>query len=86
MRERSPESDVADTGPGIPADTLPRIFEPFYTTKDEGKGTGLGLSLVYSIIDDHGGRVSAANNPEGGAVFRVELPAYSGQGEDESGR
>ena len=77
---------IADTGPGIPADTLPHIFEPFYTTKDEGKGTGLGLSLVYSIIDDHGGRVSAANNPERGAVFRVELPTYSEQGEDESGR
>lgn len=78
--------EIADTGPGIPEHVLPRIFEPFYTTKDEGKGTGLGLSLAYSIIDDHGGRISAANNSDKGAVFRVELPAYSAKGEDESGR
>jgi len=66
---------VRDTGTGIPAATLPRIFEPFYTTKEVGKGTGLGLAIAYGIVQDHGGQISAANHPEGGAVFTVELPA-----------
>jgi two-component system NtrC family sensor kinase len=65
---------VRDTGDGIPPDALPRIFEPFYTTKDVGKGTGLGLAIVYGIVQEHGGRITAANHPDGGAVFTVELP------------
>lgn len=66
---------VRDTGPGIPADVLSRIFEPFYTTKDVGKGTGLGLAIAYGIVQEHGGHIAAANHPEGGAIFTVELPA-----------
>ncbi|MGE3177547.1 MAG: ATP-binding protein [Vicinamibacterales bacterium] len=69
---------VRDTGNGIPEDALPRIFEPFYTTKEVGKGTGLGLAIAYGIMQEHGGHISAANHPEGGAVFTVELPAYPG--------
>jgi PAS domain S-box-containing protein len=65
---------VRDTGPGIPSEALPRIFEPFYTTKDVGKGTGLGLAIAYGIVQEHGGHISAANHPGGGAVFTVELP------------
>lgn len=65
---------VRDTGTGIPAETLPRIFEPFYTTKEVGKGTGLGLAIAYGIVQEHGGHISAANHPDGGAVFTVELP------------
>jgi signal transduction histidine kinase len=65
---------VRDTGDGIPPDSLSRIFEPFYTTKEVGKGTGLGLAIVYGIVQEHGGHISAANHPDGGAVFRVELP------------
>lgn len=65
---------VRDTGAGITDDTLPRIFEPFYTTRDVGQGTGLGLSLAYGIVQDHGGRISAHNHPDGGAVLTVELP------------
>ncbi|AOY59798.1 two-component system sensor histidine kinase NtrB [Desulfococcus multivorans] len=66
--------EISDTGPGIPDEVLPHIFDPFYTTKDEGEGTGLGLSLAYSIIKEHHGLIEARNAPEGGAVFSIELP------------
>jgi PAS domain S-box-containing protein len=69
---------VRDTGPGIPPDVLPHIFEPFYTTKEVGKGTGLGLAIAYGIVLEHGGQIVAANHPDGGAVFTVELPARPG--------
>jgi signal transduction histidine kinase len=65
---------VRDTGVGIPEDTLSRIFEPFYTTKEVGKGTGLGLAIAYGIVQEHGGQIIASNHPDGGAVFTVELP------------
>ncbi len=63
----------SDTGPGIKAPH--RVFDPFYTTKPVGKGTGLGLSICFGIIQEHGGRILCYNRQEGGAVFRVELPA-----------
>jgi two-component system phosphate regulon sensor histidine kinase PhoR len=73
---------VADEGPGIPEEDLPRIFERFYrvdksrtrATRDPG-GTGLGLAIVKHLIELHGGRASVANRPEGGAVFTIELPS-----------
>ncbi len=65
---------LRDTGIGMPEDTLSRIFEPFYTTKEVGKGTGLGLAITYGIVQEHGGHIVAANHPQGGAVFTVELP------------
>jgi PAS domain S-box-containing protein len=64
-----------DDGPGIPAETLPSIFDPFYTTKRPGRGTGLGLSICKAVIKEHNGSVDAANAPGGGAVFTVSLPA-----------
>jgi PAS domain S-box-containing protein len=70
--------EVSDTGPGIPNDVLPRIFEPFYTTKEVGKGTGLGLAIAYGIIQEHGGAILATNRPEGGAMFTVQLPVEPG--------
>jgi signal transduction histidine kinase len=69
---------VRDTGDGISEEALSRIFEPFYTTKEVGKGTGLGLAIAYGIIQEHGGQIHAANHPEGGAMFTVELPVRSG--------
>jgi C4-dicarboxylate-specific signal transduction histidine kinase len=65
---------VRDTGNGIPPDVLPRIFEPFYTTKEVGKGIGLGLAIAYGIVQEHGGEILAANHPAGGAMFRIALP------------
>jgi PAS domain S-box-containing protein len=71
---------VRDTGTGISEDTLSRIFEPFYTTKEVGKGTGLGLAITYGIVQEHGGQIIAANHPDGGAVFTVELPIATAPG------
>jgi signal transduction histidine kinase len=66
--------EVADSGPGVPANDRGKIFEPFYTTKSDGKGTGLGLSIVRNIIDQHGGEISVGQSELGGAAFRVVLP------------
>jgi signal transduction histidine kinase len=65
-----------DTGGGIPDDVLPRIFEPFYTTKQMGKGTGLGLSVSYGIIREVKGTI-VATNTEAGARFTITLPIVS---------
>ena len=65
--------EIEDTGPGIPSDSLERIFNPFYTTKPVGYGTGLGLSITLGIISEHGGRIWAENVPAG-AKFCIDLP------------
>lgn len=65
---------VRDNGHGI-AD-IDSLFEPFYTTKVAGQGVGLGLAISSGIVGDHGGRLTAMNTPEGGAVFEVEFPRY----------
>ena len=62
-----------DTGPGLKEPS--RVFDPFYTTKPVGKGTGLGLSICFGIVQEHSGRIHCYNRQEGGAAFRVELPA-----------
>lgn len=66
--------EVQDTGSGIPKDVLPRIFDPFYTTKPVGKGTGLGLSLSYGIVQKHHGSIDVQTAPGQGTTFRVSLP------------
>lgn len=64
--------EFSDTGPGIKSPQ--QVFDPFFTTKPVGKGTGLGLSICYGIVQEHGGRISCWNRPEGGATFVVEFP------------
>ena len=64
---------VSDSGPGIPTDTLPHIFESFYTTKPEGMG--MGLAIVQTIVEAHHSHIEAFNNPQGGATFEVRFPA-----------
>jgi PAS domain S-box-containing protein len=77
----APDADVAveivisDTGHGMSAETLSRIFDPFYTTKPTG--TGLGLSIVYGIVHDHGGTITAESTPGEGTRFVVRLPRLS---------
>jgi two-component system NtrC family sensor kinase len=65
--------EFCDNGPG--ARQPERVFDPFYTTKPVGQGTGLGLSACYGILQEHKGKISCHNRPEGGAVFRIDLPA-----------
>lgn len=63
-----------DTGRGMDAETVARIFDPFYTTKESGKGTGLGLAIVAQIADTHGGKVYVDSTPGIGTEFRVTFP------------
>jgi PAS domain S-box-containing protein len=74
------EVQFIDNGPGIAPEVMPHLFEPFFTTKAAGQGTGLGLAVCDRIIREHGGRIWAQNNPEGGAMFTVHLPAANGLG------
>ena len=65
---------VTDTGKGIPAEDLQRVFEPFYTTKPVGQGTGLGLSLSWGIIERHHGHIDVHSEVGKGTTFTVTLP------------
>lgn len=67
--------EFADSGPGMQDPS--RVFDPFYTTRPVGQGAGLGLSVCYGIVEEHHGRILCQNRPEGGAIFRVELPVAS---------
>jgi len=77
----------ADDGPGIPAEHLDKLFDPFFTTRGEKDGIGLGLSVCHGIMAEHGGRLYAKSRPRGGATFFVELPIVSEDvGNDEAGK
>ena len=67
---------VLDSGPGVPPHLVSYLFTPFFTTKAPGEGTGLGLSLSYGLVKAHGGILTYETPPEGGAEFRISLPAY----------
>lgn len=69
--------DVADNGSGLREEDLPRVFDPFFTTREVGQGTGLGLSVCYGIVREHGGQITVRNAEAGGAVFTIELPVMA---------
>ncbi|MBC7973952.1 MAG: HAMP domain-containing protein, partial [Myxococcales bacterium] len=68
------EVRIEDNGAGIPAEVLPRIWDPFFTTKDVGEGTGLGLSIVHELVERHGGTIACKTELGAGTVFTVRLP------------
>ena len=79
--------EVTDNGCGIPEENLPRIFTPFFTTKEVGDGTGLGLSITHGIVQDHGGRLQVESIAGQGTCFRVILPitrSLNGERRDDS--
>ena len=73
--------EVEDSGNGIPMDALPRIWDPFWTTRGEGRGPGLGLSVVQSLVTQHGGIVEGHNTAGGGACFTVRFPVHPDDGD-----
>jgi two-component system sensor histidine kinase KdpD len=86
------EIEVADDGPGLPAGQEERVFEKFFRAdSSQRRGFGLGLAICRAIVNAHGGRISAANRPQGGVAFRFSLPidgaapAFS-LGESDDGR
>jgi PAS domain S-box-containing protein len=74
--------EVADTGSGIPADYLSRIYDPFFTTKEIGKGTGLGLSITYGIVQEHGGTITCDSSVGQGTRFTLTLPLATARAAD----
>jgi len=72
VQKKQIEILVRDTGPGVPEELRNRIFEPNFTTKENGHG--FGLSTSYRIMENHGGRIAVSNHEQGGAVFTMTLP------------
>ena len=75
---------IADNGCGIPQDIISHIFEPFFTTKEIGKGTGLGLATVFSIVQQHQGKLEAVSETGRGTTFRIKFPRAPGPGVGEA--
>ncbi len=81
---RVEDSDIVirfkDSGPGMDAETVAKIFDPFYTTKESGKGTGLGLAIVQQIVETHGGHIYVDSHPGEGTEFKFTFPMIEKSG------
>ena len=75
--ERDAVIEISDTGGGIPAELISRIYDPFFTTKAPGQGTGLGLSVTYGVIQEHHGSIECESDPDQGTRFTLTLPLAS---------
>lgn len=82
-RQKYSSITISDTGSGIDADIVDKIFDPFFTTKEKEKGTGLGLSVCHGIIGAHNGKVELLNTGADGTSFRILLPCYAVDANDE---
>ena len=82
VRNNTVSLEISDNGPGIAASQLPRIWDPFWTTKEEGEGTGLGLSVVHNIVTEHGGSIDVETRIGAGTTFAVSLPSSGRDGAD----
>ena len=76
-KDQTMEADIVDNGCGISSENLPRIFEPFFSTKE--KGTGLGLSVSFGIIQNHQGRFDVSSQSGSGTRFSIILPVHPGE-------
>jgi PAS domain S-box-containing protein len=75
------ELTISDTGAGIAPEIIDKIFEPYFTTKEQGKGTGMGLAMVHGIVENYGGKVTVNSTPGQGTLFAVYLPVIRKHGE-----
>jgi len=74
LEDDTVDIEIRDNGAGIPAEVLPKVFDPFFSTKDVGKGSGLGLFIVYEIIEEHDGCIAVSSEPGKGTTFLIRLP------------
>jgi two-component system NtrC family sensor kinase len=79
------EITISDTGCGIPAENLDKLFDPFFSTKDVGEGTGLGLSVSYGIVERHGGTIRVRSGVDRGSSFTISLPLEKSEGAVDEG-
>jgi len=82
VRANTVTLEISDNGPGIAPAELPRIWDPFWTTKEEGEGTGLGLSVVHGIVTEHGGSIDVETHVGAGTTFCVSLPSFNRDSSD----